>query len=1127
MKRNALLGMVLVYLLAPMAWAEDPVHFADAKLKALVEAKLGVSDPTPTDMLGLTSLSVNNQGVTSLTGIEYATNLTYLYLEGNEISSVAPLAGLTKLTNLLAGHNRISSVAPLAGLTNLTKLTLHHNKYITSVSALSGLTNLTNLSVDDNQISSLSPLSGLTKLEQLGVSSNPISSLSALSGLTNLTSLYASHAQITSLSALSGLTELRTLSLSSNQITSITPLAGLTKLYSLYLDGNQIGSISVLSGLTQLTVLSASSNDISSISALTGFTRWRSLDLVYNPLSNEAYCTHLPQILANNPSLTPYDDLYYSANTTPPANVSASNGVYPDRVMVEWDTVCSVVGETAYTIYRSESEDGAKTPLTSWEPGTSFEDGTAEPGVTYYYWVRARTSNGSGVYGHSDYSFSDTGWCGAGSGTHSLSTSSTAGGSVTTPGEGSFDYAPGTSVSVAATADEGYEFTGWTGSAVSAGKVGDAGAASTTVTIHGDYTLVANFSSTTASSYTLSVSSGAGGLVTSPGEGAFTYASGTSVSIVATPETNYAFAGWGGTAVSVGKVADPGAASTTVTMDGDYTLVASFTPVTSGVYLTLSLSAGAGGSVTAPGEGAFSYEPGTRVSIQAVADEGYTFSGWSGSAVNVGKVANASAASTTVTVDDHYALTANFQGVDRTLTLASTAGGWVTAPGEGSFSYSHNQEVTLEAQPEPGYIFVDWSGSFHATSNPTSVKMNADHHITATFAPKPPMLEISSGEGGSVIVPGEGAFAYELGTAVQAVALPAAGYTFLGWTGTLVDDGIVSELASGRVDFAFAEDATLHADFIPAARCLYVDDNSTGDPMFYSPVMSDPAEDGSWDHPFDSIQEAIDEAEDGDAVLVLPGTYREHINFGGKAITVSAFDLCNVGAVGKTILSGSEGDSVVVFDAGESVAAVLTGFTISGGDAEFGGGIRCWGADPIIANCVIVGNRANQGAGVYCQDCRPTLANCTIADNFSWLAGGGLCCDSDVTVINTIFYGNQPEQIVADLHTVPCVTYSVVGGGWPGAGNKDCEPYFVERGHWSAPADPEAVWTGGDYHLKSTEGHWSGWMWLRDGSTSPCVDAGHPNTPVQCESQPNGGRINLGAFGGTAEATRSPADPGQ
>ena len=399
------------------------------------------------------------------------------------------------------------------------------------------------------------------------------------------------------------------------------------------------------------------------------------------------------------------------------------------------------------------------------------------------------------------------------------------------------------------------------------------------------------------------------------------------------------------------------------------------------------------------------------------------------------------------------------------------------------------------------------------------------------------ILRVSSSEGGSVVVPGGGAFVYEAGTEVRAVALPDAGYTFLGWTGTLVDTGAVADPGAGGVDFVIEADETLHAEFAPAACCLYVDDDAAGDPLTESPLESDPAEDGTWEHPFDSVQEAIDAAATGDAVLVLPGTYREHISFQGKDVTVSALDRCGGDAVSRTILAGVDANSVVVFAKGESAAAVLAGFTILGGRGQCGGGIRCQDADPIIANCLIVGNRADLGAGVICQESRATLANCTIADNYDWQEGGGLyCCLSDVTVINSIFSGNQPEQIVVDPSAILHVIYSAVRGGWPGEGNLDYRPCFVNPGCWSSPNYPEvwmspdspkAVWTSGDYHLQAKAGHWDGSAWVNDSSTSPCVDAGSPYTDVGCESLPNGARINMGAFGGTAEASLSPSGDDQ
>ena len=80
--------------------AEDPVYFADANLKAAVEAELGITDPDATDMLELTSLDAPDLGIVDPNGIQYATNLTRLYLKRNQISDISALSDLVKLTEL-------------------------------------------------------------------------------------------------------------------------------------------------------------------------------------------------------------------------------------------------------------------------------------------------------------------------------------------------------------------------------------------------------------------------------------------------------------------------------------------------------------------------------------------------------------------------------------------------------------------------------------------------------------------------------------------------------------------------------------------------------------------------------------------------------------------------------------------------------------------------------------------------------------------------------------------------------------------------------------------------------------------------------------------------------------------
>lgn len=73
--------------------------------------------------------------------------------------------------------------------------------------------------------------------------------------------------------------------------------------------------------------------------------------------------------------------------------------------------------------------------------------------------------------------------------------------------------------------------------------------------------------------YTLSIFGSAGGSVTSPGEEALSYDAGTVVSLVATPASGYRFVEWTGEVLTV---ADASGASTSITMNGDYSIVANF-----------------------------------------------------------------------------------------------------------------------------------------------------------------------------------------------------------------------------------------------------------------------------------------------------------------------------------------------------------------------------------------------------------------------------------------------------------------------------------------------------------------------------------------------------------------------
>lgn len=155
---------------------------------------------------------------------------------------------------------------------------------------------------------------------------------------------------------------------------------------------------------------------------------------------------------------------------------------------------------------------------------------------------------------------------------YQLTISSTEGGKVTTPGEGIFNYWEGTAVDLVAEADEGYRFVTWTGEPCSC-NITDINAASTTVTMNSNYFIVANFEETEIVQYRLTVNSTAGGNVTMPGVGVFTYDKGTIVNLVAEADGGYHFLEWTG---NVSAVADVYAASTNITMYGDCTVTANF-----------------------------------------------------------------------------------------------------------------------------------------------------------------------------------------------------------------------------------------------------------------------------------------------------------------------------------------------------------------------------------------------------------------------------------------------------------------------------------------------------------------------------------------------------------------------
>ncbi len=145
---------------------------------------------------------------------------------------------------------------------------------------------------------------------------------------------------------------------------------------------------------------------------------------------------------------------------------------------------------------------------------------------------------------------------------------------------------------------------------------------------------------------------------------------------------------------------------------------------------------------------------------------------------------------------------------------------------------------------------------------------------------------------------------------------------------------------------------------------------------------------------------------------------------------------------------------------GSDTSPTFIDCTFTGNTADFGGGIyNDFAADPILTQCLFVGNHAALvGGAMYNAPGfnTPRLVNCTFADNSAAITGGAIFNDdfSLPTIINSILWGNTPNQIHDEL-SLTTARFSTIQGGWPfGVENTEQDPMFVD------PAN-------GDYRLQS------------------------------------------------------------
>ena len=338
------------------------VAIPDPNLRAAIAEALGKEDAaivsiTAEDMATLTEMNAVNEGISDLTGLEFATNLESLDLRGNPISDLLPLANVIKLRELSFSSAAVSDLSPLARLQELEELRAW-NAIVSDLSPLKGLTKLRVLGFSHAPLSDLSPLSSLSRLEHLVfyVCDN-ISDLSPLERLTRLKDILLSHNSIPDISPLTGLINLNVLKLQDNEISDISPLARLSNLIHLEIGENKIMDVSPLASLHKLEFLGIEHNSISDFSPLDELRQNTTIVWHGNPgfpkggpkIEGPWLWVTVPGEGEHNRELSRNKDLL----------AEASNGtVTEQQIATDGATIGSTVGNSVWTAGEIDASDG-------------------------------------------------------------------------------------------------------------------------------------------------------------------------------------------------------------------------------------------------------------------------------------------------------------------------------------------------------------------------------------------------------------------------------------------------------------------------------------------------------------------------------------------------------------------------------------------------------------------------------------------------------------------------------------------------------------------------------------------------------------------------------------------------
>lgn len=281
----------------------------DAALRQALQSALGVGVPlTKSNVAQIQQLNLTYDGITDLTGLEYATNLSIIDLTGNAISDITALAKLPKLQDVSLRMNKATVLPDLTPLTStpIKSLNLVADDYglvPEKLAALNQMTTLTSLEMQNTKVTSVPELGNLHQLRELGLAGNKLTDVSALAPLTQLTSLKIGSNQITDFTPIAKLTNLTTLSIGNNRSSDISMLSTLTKLQQGTFSqmGLTDAMMPTFAAMPDLTELSIDFNDqITSLTALQQLTKLTSLNFSKDQVADLTPLQHLTSLTSLN-----------------------------------------------------------------------------------------------------------------------------------------------------------------------------------------------------------------------------------------------------------------------------------------------------------------------------------------------------------------------------------------------------------------------------------------------------------------------------------------------------------------------------------------------------------------------------------------------------------------------------------------------------------------------------------------------------------------------------------------------------------------------------------------------------------------------------------------------------------